>query len=214
MAEKHYVIVDEIPLPASLAGHPVLHFCNTRAGWNGGIDGDYLQSYDHLAVWAGFAGLLAADRVTRLRERAQRHPAAGRAALQRARVARARIYDALQRPQDPEAVDPVAGDAAITMRHLRVSVVDGAPAWQVSDRAGLSAPTVAVLWSAALLLTSADRQLVRACPGEGCGWLFLDRSGRRRWCTMARCGNRAKARRFADRCRRPGAPDSPVNISP
>ena len=33
---------------------------------------------------------------------------------------------------------------------------------------------------------------------EDCGWLFLDtsRSGRRRWCSMQSCGNRAKARRF------------------
>jgi predicted RNA-binding Zn ribbon-like protein len=203
MAETHYVIVDEIRLPAPLAGHPVLHFCNTRAGWNGGIEGDYLKDYDHLAAWSEFAGLLAPERVRQLREQARRHPAAGRAALRRARTVRARIYGVLLRPQDPAAVDSFAEDAAAAMRHLHLSSVEGQPAWQISERAGLNAPTAAVVWSAAQLVSSADRQLVRACPGDGCGWLFLDRSGRRRWCTMAICGNRAKARRFANRQRRP-----------
>jgi predicted RNA-binding Zn ribbon-like protein len=34
------------------------------------------------------------------------------------------------------------------------------------------------------------------CPGHDCGWLFLDRTGRRRWCSMAACGSRAKMRRL------------------
>ena len=54
-----------------------------------------------------------------------------------------------------------------------------------------------VLLSAADLLTSGAFASVRQCDGDGCGWLFLDRSpaGKRRWCSMADCGNRAKARR-------------------
>jgi predicted RNA-binding Zn ribbon-like protein len=43
----------------------------------------------------------------------------------------------------------------------------------------------------------ADAQLlarVHRCPGRNCGWLFLDTSGRRRWCSMATCGSRAKMR--------------------
>jgi predicted RNA-binding Zn ribbon-like protein len=44
---------------------------------------------------------------------------------------------------------------------------------------------------------------VGQCPGEECGWLFLDitRSGRRPWCDMADCGNLAKVRRFRERHR-------------
>jgi predicted RNA-binding Zn ribbon-like protein len=65
-----------------------------------------------------------------------------------------------------------------------------------------------VLWpvalSAAELLTGADLSRVGRCPGERCGWLFLDmsRSGRRQWCDMATCGNVAKVRRH--RARRAG----------
>ena len=42
---------------------------------------------------------------------------------------------------------------------------------------------------------------VRACPGEDCGWLFYDATGRRRWCSMASCGTRHKVRRFRARQR-------------
>ncbi|HEY6328502.1 MAG TPA: CGNR zinc finger domain-containing protein [Blastocatellia bacterium] len=57
-----------------------------------------------------------------------------------------------------------------------------------------------VAWSAANLLGS-DPSRVRQCEGEGCGWLFLDTSknGRRQWCSMKGCGNRAKARRHYEK---------------
>jgi predicted RNA-binding Zn ribbon-like protein len=64
-----------------------------------------------------------------------------------------------------------------------------------------------MLWpivrSTADLLTSGELERVRQCPGEECGWLFLDasRSGRRQWCDMAECGNLAKVRRFRERAR-------------
>jgi predicted RNA-binding Zn ribbon-like protein len=42
---------------------------------------------------------------------------------------------------------------------------------------------------------------VRQCPGRNCGWVFLDVSGRRHWCSMATCGSRAKMRRMYARRR-------------
>jgi predicted RNA-binding Zn ribbon-like protein len=39
------------------------------------------------------------------------------------------------------------------------------------------------------------------CPGNNCGWLFLDGSGRRQWCSMEVCGSRAKMRRRYERQR-------------
>jgi predicted RNA-binding Zn ribbon-like protein len=42
---------------------------------------------------------------------------------------------------------------------------------------------------------------VRLCPGRNCGWLFLDASGRRRWCSMTTCGSREKMRRMYERRR-------------
>lgn len=62
----------------------------------------------------------------------------------------------------------------------------------------------AIARSAADLLTSDDLARVRRCPGEACGWLFLDtsRNGSRQWCDMRICGNRAKARHFRERARK------------
>jgi predicted RNA-binding Zn ribbon-like protein len=66
---------------------------------------------------------------------------------------------------------------------------------------GLERPMLATAWAAARFLTSADLSTVHACPGVGCGWLFLDPRGRRRWCRMEWCGNRAKVRAHAARQR-------------
>jgi predicted RNA-binding Zn ribbon-like protein len=42
---------------------------------------------------------------------------------------------------------------------------------------------------------------IRICANDTCRWLFYDesRAGRRRWCDMATCGNRAKAKRHRER---------------
>ena len=49
-----------------------------------------------------------------------------------------------------------------------------------------------------LLVSKNDLERVKQCEGDSCGWLFFDtsRNRSRRWCSMADCGNRAKARRF------------------
>jgi predicted RNA-binding Zn ribbon-like protein len=47
---------------------------------------------------------------------------------------------------------------------------------------------------------------VHRCPGRDCGWLFLDTSGRRRWCSMDTCGSRAKMRALYERRRRVSEP--------
>lgn len=65
-----------------------------------------------------------------------------------------------------------------------------------------------VLWpviqAAAELVTSPDVARIRECGAPDCNWLFLDhsRGGRRKWCDMSTCGNRAKARRYYERHRR------------
>ncbi len=51
------------------------------------------------------------------------------------------------------------------------------------------------------LLTGPLAGRIRRCAGTNCTLLFADasRPGRRRWCSMRRCGNRAKAREFRQR---------------
>lgn len=59
---------------------------------------------------------------------------------------------------------------------------------------------------AAELLTTADPKRVRRCASSRCAEWFVDTSkgGRRRWCSMERCGNRAKAAGHRRRRRAPG----------
>ena len=59
----------------------------------------------------------------------------------------------------------------------------------------------AVVDAVALLADPERLARVRQCPGRNCGWLFLDVSGRRHWCSMATCGSRAKMRRHYARRR-------------
>lgn len=55
--------------------------------------------------------------------------------------------------------------------------------------------------AAAQLLATADFTLVRKCEDHACTLWFLDRtkSHRRRWCSMALCGNRHKVAAFRQR---------------
>ncbi|MFI9327891.1 CGNR zinc finger domain-containing protein [Kitasatospora sp. NPDC052868] len=59
------------------------------------------------------------------------------------------------------------------------------------------------------LLTGPHADRVRQCGGDNCQLLFVDtsRPGRRRWCSMERCGNRHKVR--ALRARRDHADEHP-----
>ena len=62
---------------------------------------------------------------------------------------------------------------------------------------------------AAKLLTSDENHRVRSCVHPNCILLFKDTSkgGRRRWCSMKTCGNRAKARTFRTNVGQSGTPE-------
>lgn len=60
-------------------------------------------------------------------------------------------------------------------------------------------PLLDVIATSALILLTDPQEMkrIKLCPGDDCGWLFLDetKNARRRWCMMETCGNRAKAAR-------------------
>jgi predicted RNA-binding Zn ribbon-like protein len=60
---------------------------------------------------------------------------------------------------------------------------------------------IPIVESAAETLLNGDLARVRRCGDGRCSRVFLDhtRNGKRRWCEMASCGNRAKAARFRAR---------------
>lgn len=65
------------------------------------------------------------------------------------------------------------------------------------DRLDIEQALGPVALSASMLLTGPMLPRVRLCANETCGWLFLDQSKNhsRKWCDMADCGNKIKARR-------------------
>ncbi len=50
-------------------------------------------------------------------------------------------------------------------------------------------------------LSQGEAERLRICENETCRWVFHDtsRTGRRKWCDMSTCGNRAKAARYRQR---------------
>jgi predicted RNA-binding Zn ribbon-like protein len=88
------------------------------------------------------------------------------------------------------AVELVPGEGGVALAHRHV----GDP---LDDAlAAVAEPLVAAIAAGGI-----DR--LRICANDGCRWVFRDtsRSGRRRWCSMASCGNRAKAARHRARKR-------------
>ena len=72
---------------------------------------------------------------------------------------------------------------------------------QVGDDLAQARSTIA--GSLAHYLADHDRERLRICADDTCRWLFVDHSpaGRRRWCDMRTCGNRAKVARHRARAR-------------
>ena len=129
--------------------------------------------------------------------------ATGRAVVRRAIALRGALYAVLVGDNDGEN-DPwstINREVRAAGAGLAPTAGGGAPATWWLDPSAAAAPLAAVAWSAAGFLTSPAAGTVGACPGAGCGWVFTDPRGRRRWCSMAWCGNRAKANRHAQRRR-------------
>lgn len=191
--------VDGLLLPRQLGGHPALELCNTRAGWGEAAPKEYLTSYDHLAALAAEAGVIAKGTARRLRGLAARDERAAERTLARTLAFRSALYEALA--GHAGALGSVAREARAAAARCELVADDGGAAWRLVEDDRLELPLLGFAQAAASLLTSPQSADVASCPGHGCGWLFLSRGGRRRWCSMAVCGNRAKVRRHAQRAR-------------
>lgn len=192
------------------AGRLCLDFANT-ADWHAGdAPVELVPDYAHLIAWSRLAGLVDDEQADRFMILAARDPDAAAAVHERAialREAIYRLFSALSHEREPNPVDlaTINAELAIAFDHLLVERRDAGFAWgwRVDGRS-LDRFLWPVARSAAEVLTSEDLARVRECAGEPCGWLFLDtsRNRTRRWCSMASCGNRAKARRHYERVKR------------
>jgi predicted RNA-binding Zn ribbon-like protein len=199
-------LVEGVPLPDAVGGHPALDFCNTRAGWGAPNPKEYLRTPGVLALWARTNGLIGSNGAGPREEPEEGAGERAASALARALALREALYRCALGGAEPADWELVSREAALARRNaLLVPGEPGAPAtWRLRlpatvPAAAPAAALAAVAIAAEDLLTSSLAAFVAACPGEGCGWLFADRRRRRRWCSMAACGNRAKARRYAER---------------
>ena len=181
-----------------VAGNLALDFVNTVAyRADPGKKKDHLQLAEDVRRWASQAQL--PDRAA-----INAGPLVGTAALRRIRAVREQLFAVFHAiaSDDPIPADTLAqvGNALHDCCAERCLSIEGSEVrwtWRPGARCTdyLLYP---VLTAATDLLTSVSRGLVRQCEDAGCGWLFLDRSNarKRRWCSMADCGNRNKARKY------------------
>ncbi|WP_223774670.1 CGNR zinc finger domain-containing protein [Streptomyces sp. 135] len=173
--------------PRPLTGEPLsLDLLNTR--WvHDGTRQDLLTGVEGLAVWLAANGL------------AERFPADG-PTLEHVLRARDALASAVDSPGDPAAAARV--DRILGHGRIRATLSAEGP----GEEPEFADVTWGAAWLAArdylnLLATAPDR--IRGCAHEACVLHFFDtsRNGTRRWCSMAACGNRAKASRHYARSR-------------
>jgi predicted RNA-binding Zn ribbon-like protein len=199
-------VVDGVVVPLRVGGHPAVDFCNTRTAWDLPSPKEYLLDGGVLAVWAREVGLVDAPTARAARTAAAAAPRRARHVVRRAVELRSALHGMLRDggPARADGWPVVSREAAFLASSSTLLPGDGdAPArWAPAVTTDpLLLPYLAVVRATAELLTTDLANHVRACPMPDCGWLFADPTGRRRWCSMAWCGNRAKARRYAARSR-------------
>ncbi len=133
-----------------------------------------------------------------------------------ARQALREVWDAQVEGRAP-AVEALATLNALLDGGPRTELRPGPNGIEVAHRHSTDDPTGEALARLASplvdVIASGATDRLRICANDGCRWVFEDtsRAGRRRWCDMTTCGNRAKAQRFRSKARDPKAaePASP-----
>jgi predicted RNA-binding Zn ribbon-like protein len=114
------------------------------------------------------------------------------------------IFGALVRKERPESewVEAINGVLRITEGHDELVFDQGV--WKlefIAREGGLDWLLAAIARSAAEILDEGKGTRLRACGNPNCSFFFYDKSRthKRRWCSMALCGNRHKVAAFAKR---------------
>jgi predicted RNA-binding Zn ribbon-like protein len=148
---------------------------------------DALLEPDSLIRWGRRLGVLA---------RGGGESAAELAAARELRPALRGVLIAAAHGDEPRAaeLDLVTRTYAQAAGAARLSPRDGAYRLDWPDEDPRTVRFAVVADAVALLADATKLGKVHLCPGRDCGWLFLNTSGRQRWCSMATCGSRAKMR--------------------
>ncbi|MGB3433975.1 CGNR zinc finger domain-containing protein [Achromobacter sp.] len=153
---------------------------------------DRLQSDDDVRAWLDAAGFAPARRM------------APKGLLESARTLRETVRALVAQRKAGLPLKPNALNQALAAggSHLELAMAAGAPS--LARRYDTATPDQWLLpaaEAAAELLVHGDFELVRKCESPLCSLWFYDRtrSHRRRWCSMALCGNRHKVAAFRQR---------------
>jgi len=184
-----------------IAGHVALDFVNTAEERGHPEADDALRTPADLRLWGQRHDLIS---------RAAAADGDEQAELGRAREARELLYALFfahvhGKPAPKAQLARLAQLAAEAYGAARLQQTDdGSIGWRWSRAELASIRHIAVASATDLLRESASPRL-KQCPGDHCGWFFLDttKRGNRRWCSMSECGQEAKdERRRAKRHRR------------
>ena len=162
-------------------------------------------SWNRLISFLEATKIISPDRSSQLLGLPEADPQAAEALLRKARrlCASSRLlFSAMVRKQKiaPEWIEPINEVLRITEGHDEL--VQRGGGWQiefVAREGGLEWLLAAVARSAADIIAEGAEARLRVCANSGCGLFFYDasRTHRRRWCSMAVCGNRSKVAAFA-----------------
>jgi predicted RNA-binding Zn ribbon-like protein len=178
-------------------------YANTRF-WRGRpVASETLHTFADLLRWLEASAGMDAQPLRELASWARNEPKAAMRFLGAAlhlREALYRIFGALAGGTRPRGRDIAALQKALAAAPARnrLAATASVYGWEMSKpRRSVPHLLAPVLWSAGDLITGAARDRLRRCANDACLWLFLDdsKNATRRWCAMASCGNRAKARR-------------------
>ena len=192
------------PAPLLVGGRLAVDFANIPS--YPGNPAEQL-SWEELISFLQAARIVSAERGSSLMALSGTDPGAAQALLSRAvnlRDALRKAFAALVKKEEvvPECVDPINQILRITEGHDEL-VFDGQD-WKLEFQAregGLDWLLAAIARSAAEIVVEGAHARLRACANSACGLFFSDKSRtrRRRWCSMAVCGNRHKVASFARR---------------
>jgi predicted RNA-binding Zn ribbon-like protein len=162
-------------------------------------------SWESLIRFLEIAGIVTAERGTQLLALPESDlPAAEGLLLKSQRLSSAlrKAFAALIRKQKiaVEWVEQINEILRVTEGHDEL--VSAAGAWRIefiAREGGLDWLLAAVARSGAEIIAEGSRASLRLCANPHCGLFFYDtsRTHRRRWCSMAVCGNRNKVAAFA-----------------
>lgn len=206
-----------------VGGHVVIDLVNTVTARDA-EPVDWLDGYPRLLDWAALTGHFAPADLTALRGLAASEPVRAAQALARVRELREAVHDLLTAliPQgapapteaeaQTEAVERLEAHWKSAAARARLTLRGTAPELRVDlGTSELDLPGHELALRAFDLLRELPWERARVCLGTRCGWVFVDssRGGRRRWCSMATCGNSAKGRTHYRRKRADGAGPEP-----